>query len=599
MMSTSDDSSSDLAASKLAVEEERDWEDWDKDQRKSSGKSQKRTWPPSDSEIAVDEDKGWEDWDEDQRRALGKSHQRTLGSLEEGTPRSPSISSVRSGLSVPTAEDPKGQILPSDQTLSRQEQESKKRRHLKDDPLKPAKKFCTRTCVAISVVGVMCLIGAIVINFIVPYKTLKTFILPIDEETNPTQVFTHSPSETILPVQLPDRYVEQIQAPASSTAVMIENPTVDSLIQNQAPEASVTTGQASSANTIVQVETIPPLDIKVHEADKDEELSFVSSFWRSVTTYIGIESKLAERPKNKVSELTVPENVANDLAGILVPEYENLYSLTAEPVVDTQPVLWLTQRSTFGTLKEILTFCFGLVLACDAAISHEEASTLEIFSTSDNSGHFVNVNTETKEGLIRAQNIGIVESDLVHVIATPFLADASFLFSRKTRTGRVFVLLRHPVDQAYSDFLYRQNLSIEHPDYIPSALTLGQFVESERLYTNPLTRALVNVTEDTLLSEGHTYLAKKILKERVLVGLVESFHESIHRFEIYFGWNLRDTVCVPNFEAARDQKQDHEQLLQSSQEWKALSDRNYADIELYEFGKALFESQSDLTSINS
>lgn len=117
--------------------------------------------------------------------------------------------------------------------------------------------------------------------------------------------------------------------------------------------------------------------------------------------------------------------------------------------------------------------------------------------------------------------------------------------------------------------------------------------------TNPLTRSLLNVTRDTLLSEGHTYLAKKILEERVLVGLVESFHESVHRFENYFGWNLQDPVCVTNFETARDQRQDHEQLSQSSQEWKIISDRNYADMELYQFGKSLFENQNGLSSINS
>jgi len=373
-MSTSDDSSSDLASSKLAVEEERDWDEWDKDQRKSSGKSQKRTWPPSDSEIAVDEDKGWEDWDEDQRRALGKSHQRTLGSLEEGSPRSPSISSVRSGLSVPTTEDPKGQLLPSDQTISRQEQEAKKRRHLKDDPLKPATKFFTKPCVALSVVGLLCLVAAIAITFIVPYGSLKEFLLPMlsDGNTNPVQDNGHSPTETILPVQLPDRYVEQIQAPTSGTAVMIEKPS-DSLVQIQVSETS--NAQIPSANTIVQIEATPQIDKKVNAVDKgEEELGVISSFWKRVATFIGMESNLMKNSETTGSDMIVPDYIAHALADTIVPNYENLYSLTLDPVVDTQPVFWLTQRSASGTLKDILTFCFGLVLSCDAALSHKEAS---------------------------------------------------------------------------------------------------------------------------------------------------------------------------------------------------------------------------------
>merc|ERR1712232_1376350 len=231
------------------------------------------------------------------------------------------------------------------------------------------------------------------------------------------------------------------------------------------------------------------------------------------------ESKVTKTTKSE-SDLIVPEYVAYDLAGENLPDYDSLYSLTEEPVLDTQPILWLTQRSASGTLKEVLTFCYGLVLACDSAVSHEEAVSLEILSTPDNSGHFVNVNTETKEGLIRAQNIGVVDSHLVQVIATPFIADASSLFHHKTRTGRVFALLRHPVQQTHSDFLHRRNLPAEDLNYIPPELTLAQFVESDLLTTNPLTRSLLNVTRDTLLSEGHTYLAKKILEEKVLVCLV-------------------------------------------------------------------------------
>mmetsp|Transcript_10727 Transcript_10727/g.16445 ORF Transcript_10727/g.16445 Transcript_10727/m.16445 type:complete len:590 (+) Transcript_10727:66-1835(+) len=589
-MSSSDDSSSSGAAAKLEANEERDWDEWENDKRKSSGKSEKRTWPSSESEVSGDEDNGWEDWDEDQRRALGKSHQRTLGSLEEGTPRSPSISSIRSGVSVPTAKDPKGQILPSDRSISRQEEEAKKRRHVKDDPIKPATKFVTKACVVLTVVGLLCLIAAVAITIVVPYGSLKQFVLPMLSDGNSAKNKDDETYETILPVQLPDRYVEQIQSSASGTTVIVDKPSVDNLVEVQVTEGedSVSTSQIPPSHTNPQVDVVDKND--------DDDLGFVSKFFKSVATYIGLESKVT---KNTKSDLIVPEYVAYDLAGESVPNFENLYSLTEEPVVDTQPVLWLTQRSASGTLKEVLTFCYGLVLACDSAVSHEEALTLEILSTPDNSGHFVNVNTETKEGLIRAQNIGVIDSHLVQVIATPFIVDASSLFNRKTRTGRVFALLRHPVEQTHSDFLYRRNLPAEDSNYIPPELTLAQFVESELLMTNPLTRSLLNVTRDTLLSEGHTYLAKRILEERVLVGLVESFHESVHRFENYFGWNLRDPVCVTNFETARDQRQDHEQLSQSSLEWKTISDRNYADMELYQFGKTMFEKENGLSSINS
>lgn len=359
-MSSSDDSSSGAAA-KLEANEERDWDEWENDKRKASGKSEKRTWPTSESEISGDEDKGWEDWDEDQRRALGKSHQRTLGSLEEGTPRSPSISSIRSGVSVPTAKDPKGQILPSDRSISRQEQEAKKRRHVKDDPIKPATKFFTKACVALTVVGLLCLIAAIAITVVVPYGSLKQFVLPMLSDDNSAKNKDDETYETILPVQLPDGYVEQIQSSASGTTVIVDKPSVDNLVEVKVPEDSISTPQIPSAHTKPQVDV---------DKNDNDDLGFVSKFFKSVATYIGLESKVTKTTK---SDLIVPEYVAYDLAGESLPNYENLYSLTEEPVVETQPVLWLTQRSASGTLKEVLTFCYGLVLACDSAVSHEEA----------------------------------------------------------------------------------------------------------------------------------------------------------------------------------------------------------------------------------
>lgn len=226
--------------------------------------------------------------------------------------------------------------------------------------------------------------------------------------------------------------------------------------------------------------------------------------------------------------------------------------------------------------------------------------TLEIFSTPDNTGHYVNVNTETSEGLLRAQKLGIVESQLVHVIASPLLAQTSILFADKLRTGRIFGLLRDPVEQALSDFHQRKMLPIDDPSYLPDEFTLAQFVESNLLVTNAMTRALANVTGDTIIDENHVYTAKQILHERVVVGLQAAFDESVHRFVNYFGWTIHDPVCVANFEAARDHTSDHEQVLETSQEWKTLANRNWADKEVFEFAKTVvYPIQEGLKSANA
>jgi len=445
------------------------------------------------------------------------------------------------------------------------------------------------------------------ITFVIPHGSLKAFILPILNDggntSTPEQSNEIYPNTNLL-VEAPERSVEKLQNPPTGTLVVAEPPSKATTVQVQIPNETLVKVEtreieAPLANSNVNGLITSPLVHEIDATDQDEHMNFVSNFFKRVASYFDMGSKQKKQnDENKGSELIVPENVAKDLIGTSVPNYENLFSLTEEPVMNVQPVLWVTPRSGSKTLKEVLTYCFGLVISCDAALSHEIGSTLEIFSTPDNSGHFVNVNTETRKGLLRAHNIGIVDSELVQVVATPFIADASSLFAHKTRTGRIFALLRHPVDQAHSDFLFRKDLPSHHPDYIPPELTLSQFVESERLITNPLARALLNMNQDTLLTKGHAFIAKKLLQERVLVGLLEAFDESIHRFEKYFGWKLQDPLCVTNFKAVRDHRQDHQHVPESSNEWKILSDRNFVDMELYDVGKNLFESQNGLTSIN-
>jgi hypothetical protein len=226
--------------------------------------------------------------------------------------------------------------------------------------------------------------------------------------------------------------------------------------------------------------------------------------------------------------------------------------------------------------------------------------TLEIFSTPDNTGHYVNVNTDTEEGLLRAQLLGVVESELVHVIATPHLRKASALFADKIHTGRIFAIFRDPVELALSEYRRRTTLPRQNPESLPADLTISQYVESDHLDPNRLTRELANVTSDMTLNENHLSAAKHIVQERILVGLQCAFDESVQRFVHYFGWRIHDPLCVSNFEAARDKSNDHQHLQETSQEYKILADRNWADVELYQFIKTfVYPNQEGLRAVNA
>lgn len=68
---------------------------------------------------------------------------------------------------------------------------------------------------------------------------------------------------------------------------------------------------------------------------------------------------------------------------------------------------------------------------------------------------FVNVDTTTSEGLVRAKKLGLAESRLAELVVTPLLYDAEQVFSPENQ-GRIFTVFRHPMERAVSMFFYIQ-----------------------------------------------------------------------------------------------------------------------------------------------
>lgn len=466
-----------------------------------------------------------------------------MGSLED-SPTFRSFASITEARPKPNPSDPKDQILPSDKELNKQEAKAKKRKHLEDPIAKKERRLFTRTCIVIASIGVVCATGLVAASLTLP--------LPIGHKGT----------------------------------------------------ASIT-GSGTSDHGQTQATGSNQRQDHADRETAEEMLNSVTSFFRNAAFLVGNEIVPKETKKSDDVQFLFPDyafGTTSDAPEMSwkPPEYDGLYSKVDNPLIDVQPVLWETKGSGSFTLLDILTYCGRLVVSSAVAVGHDQAETLEIFSTPDNTGHYVNVNTETSDGLLRAQKLGIVESQLVHVIATPLLAETSNLFADKLRTGRIFGLLRDPVEQALSDFHQRKLLPIDAPGYLPDDFTLSQFVESNLVVPNAMTRALANVTGDTIIDENHVYTAKQILHERVVVGLQGAFDESVRRFVNYFGWTIHDPVCVANFEAARDHTSDHEQLSETSQEWKTLANRNWADKEVFEFAKTvIFPIQEGLKSANA
>lgn len=269
------------------------------------------------SSVPADEERGWEDWDEDQRRALGKSHKRTMGSLEERSSMG-SRSSIMDVRPQPNLRDPKDQILPSDQELSKQEEKAKER--TVDNPVaKNQRKFFTRTCIVVAAVALVCVSGLVAVTFLIPI-----------------------------------------------------------------------TGGPGAANVLGGKQGQPPKGEPARATQQGGEsvadmAKSVTNWFRNAAFYVGNELK-PQHPKQKEVTFMFPDyaftgnaDEEDDVNGWKEPRYEGLYSKVEEPVVDVQPVLWVTQRSGAKTLKEILTYCARLVESCDSADGHESS---DVSSTS-------------------------------------------------------------------------------------------------------------------------------------------------------------------------------------------------------------------------
>ena len=287
-----------------------------------------------------------------------------------------------------------------------------------------------------------------------------------------------------------------------------------------------------------------------------------------------------------------------------------------EPIrEDDVPLFWHISRSSGSTMKHILGQCLGLVISSDYGsrfgLDHEDALRVV---TADHGGKYVNVDTSTTGGIDRARSMGLVESSMADVIVTQYLYQAATLFN-PTQRGRIFAIFRDPIERAQSMFYYLQYAAWE-PTYDPalSQMSLLDYARSERVEHNWMTRILSDTLEGPL-NENHLELAKAVVRQKTLVGLLSRKGETVERFKEAFGWHDK----YPEFEKVvteEDRKLEMtraeecaDKLLHmdwpnkhghatiddaQSPEYAQLYEVNRYDIELYKYAERVFDEQSVL-----
>ena len=187
-------------------------------------------------------------------------------------------------------------------------------------------------------------------------------------------------------------------------------------------------------------------------------------------------------------------------------------------------------------------------------------------------------------------------------------------------------MLRHPVDRLISKFYYLQVATWEktyRPDW--KDMDILEWARTQNGDNNSLIKKLAGYTQTHPLTAVELELAKTTLRERFIIGRMDQFEESIHRFNTIMGIDeneKRIRFCMDRFFSKDDRKTIsnphprvsaarfifsiqlrhifiHELLLyvfpiqvkRGSRAWNLLAKQNALDIELYEYAVKLFDEQ--------
>jgi hypothetical protein len=148
----------------------------------------------------------------------------------------------------------------------------------------------------------------------------------------------------------------------------------------------------------------------------------------------------------------------------------------------------------------------------------------------------VNVDTTTKNGILRAAELGLVASGKADMI---FTSDVNFaadhLFDPGHR-GRIFALFRNPVDRSVSKFFYLQTATWERT-YRPEWQGMGilEWAEKHNADENFIVKKIVGKKLNEMVDITDLVTAKEIIRRNFIVGLMNEMEESLRRFNIVVG----------------------------------------------------------------
>mmetsp|Transcript_61231 Transcript_61231/g.73647 ORF Transcript_61231/g.73647 Transcript_61231/m.73647 type:complete len:369 (-) Transcript_61231:20-1126(-) len=214
------------------------------------------------------------------------------------------------------------------------------------------------------------------------------------------------------------------------------------------------------------------------------------------------------------------------------------------------------------------------------------------------------VDTSTREGIQEFLDKKLASDETVDMIVSPYFKEAAGVFNSDYQ-GRAFTFIRDPIKRELAHFHYLQKMEKTDKNYniAVAGMALEGYVNSDYANNNWLTRHLIG-KEKGVLSEENLEMAKAILREKVLVLLVDDVHEHIsYRLRMYFGSSGIDMGgkwdCISKM--VHDHYEDFEfpMIAKKTHEYSMLSRNNNFDLRLFHYARYLYEHQKSTISRKS
>ena len=229
---------------------------------------------------------------------------------------------------------------------------------------------------------------------------------------------------------------------------------------------------------------------------------------------------------------------------------------------DATALFWHIPKSG-GTTAKRLYMCMGQTLSIrigiDPRYGHDKEHELVVFAPSTGQDWKTpNVDTTVKPGILRAEKLGLVQSHTTDLIFTMEPQFAGEHLYDEVDKGRILALFRHPIDRVVSKFYYLQTATWEktyRPEW--ADMSVIEWAQRPSEDENFMVRKLLGKTFGNTVDMQDLIVAKELVRQRVVVGLMSEMDESFRRFNIVLGVDEtieRNKKCMDEFFGKKEEE---------------------------------------------